>query len=971
MKIQLKRSNVVEGSPAAAKKPTAAQMEYGELAVNYSNEDPAIFLKDSNDQIIRIGGLGAVGYDLLGGDGIDVDISGKDVTFSVDLAGGDDGLEFVGSALDKLSASIASDSVLGSVKIGDNLDIQTDGVLSGKIPVIISDTTPPVEEGYLWFNSSSGQSFVGYVDPSNDEYWVNISKPGPQGLTGVKGDKGDKGDKGNTGSPGTTDPNDILYTYPGGVEQTVQARLEQYLSIVDFGAVADGVYGFDGRTTPGSTNGQQFNADSYTFTSDDIGKCISVVGAHVDGSWGGKVGAILGPHTVRIDQGGQRTIDVTNARWCMGTDNAAAFQAVSDYAKTKYETTGESTAIYIPDGNYALDSLVTAYSHQTWSGAGRSSIILCTGKGSGIDGGYGVFNDRWKVRQYKDCNQITRGDEFITMTNPADATYIGTGQALLRDRATIFQAVDEFGNPVAHPDNGKWTVPQYCEQISITSIDATTGRLYLEDPIIYSYSGTDGFVAKQNDWDQETPTKEDNLATQITFKDLVFFSGAAESGGPSISGYKNVVDNVTLFGLRAGLAFNNINRCLWKNIHIYAMDRCMEWKTGSLNSRFEDIYYSRIPIPKDTKWDPLVGGFSQNPVISVGESAKGMYFKNIFVDAPGFVLKDVFNSDATCECDYELDGLTVRAKTAQNIISGKNPRVQTPVGNYNVKNVYADVDECERLIKHFFFDDSDGNIATTEWDNVYFEDIRAREDTVITNSLISIDAPYANMTPNIVLANIRGNGSVLITDSRNGTTPVFPSGVMRDCVTGPIDSLNSIGLKVINNTRYGEGELLDNRIQTTSNENVSTEAIYNTGLLVSIPVWKSTTFPAWSNYALGLDYIKFEAELYINGTGDHFFTIYDGVNETPMFSVSNTDKELVLIEGSIKVSDSPLKGYITTVKFISNSGGTRIETMYKSCDPKNDSDVLNALPLEFRVGNEPGSNTIDIRSFYVAPYLFG
>lgn len=43
MKIQLKRSNVLEGSPAAAKEPTAGQMEYGELAVNYNTDDPAIF----------------------------------------------------------------------------------------------------------------------------------------------------------------------------------------------------------------------------------------------------------------------------------------------------------------------------------------------------------------------------------------------------------------------------------------------------------------------------------------------------------------------------------------------------------------------------------------------------------------------------------------------------------------------------------------------------------------------------------------------------------------------------------------------------------------------------------------------------------------------------------------------------------------------------------------------------------------
>jgi len=59
MKIQLKRSNIIDGG--AAKEPTPAQMEYGELAVNYSDTDPAVFIKDSNDNIIRIAGKGANG----------------------------------------------------------------------------------------------------------------------------------------------------------------------------------------------------------------------------------------------------------------------------------------------------------------------------------------------------------------------------------------------------------------------------------------------------------------------------------------------------------------------------------------------------------------------------------------------------------------------------------------------------------------------------------------------------------------------------------------------------------------------------------------------------------------------------------------------------------------------------------------------------------------------------------------------
>ena len=52
MKIQLKRSNVLQNG--AAKPPTAPQMEFGELAVNYNTTDPVLFIKDSSGTIIRL-----------------------------------------------------------------------------------------------------------------------------------------------------------------------------------------------------------------------------------------------------------------------------------------------------------------------------------------------------------------------------------------------------------------------------------------------------------------------------------------------------------------------------------------------------------------------------------------------------------------------------------------------------------------------------------------------------------------------------------------------------------------------------------------------------------------------------------------------------------------------------------------------------------------------------------------------------
>lgn len=69
MKIQLKRSNVLENGKA--KEPTSAQMEYGELAVNYNSNDPVIFIKDSSNGIIRLTDLGGDGeINVNAGDGL-------------------------------------------------------------------------------------------------------------------------------------------------------------------------------------------------------------------------------------------------------------------------------------------------------------------------------------------------------------------------------------------------------------------------------------------------------------------------------------------------------------------------------------------------------------------------------------------------------------------------------------------------------------------------------------------------------------------------------------------------------------------------------------------------------------------------------------------------------------------------------------------------------------------------------------
>ena len=58
-KIQLKRSVILDGT--SAKEPTSSQMNFGEIAINYNKDDPSIFIKDSDDAIIRIAGVNAIG----------------------------------------------------------------------------------------------------------------------------------------------------------------------------------------------------------------------------------------------------------------------------------------------------------------------------------------------------------------------------------------------------------------------------------------------------------------------------------------------------------------------------------------------------------------------------------------------------------------------------------------------------------------------------------------------------------------------------------------------------------------------------------------------------------------------------------------------------------------------------------------------------------------------------------------------
>ena len=165
VKIVLKHSSTED------KRPTPGQLENGEIALNYNEAGPFLTCKDSEGNIQQVGGVkisefapdnpvmqtlwfqpsslklfvydgnsflpvagsgggGGGGGDIIqviGNDGIDASEIAGVVTLEVDLAGGDDGLEFDAG---RLKASVATDSALGSVKIGRGIDVTSDGTIS-------------------------------------------------------------------------------------------------------------------------------------------------------------------------------------------------------------------------------------------------------------------------------------------------------------------------------------------------------------------------------------------------------------------------------------------------------------------------------------------------------------------------------------------------------------------------------------------------------------------------------------------------------------------------------------------------------------------------------------------------------------------------------------------------------------------------------------------------------------------------
>ena len=169
MRIQLKRSSVLLGD-GSAKPPSSEQMDYGELAVNFSTEDPAVFFKNSDDEIIRISGSGAVGVGTAAitfdaGPGLYI----SNPTFTLDQTTAqtldvelvlEDSTELVGLefANNKLRTKKATSAALGAIKEPNGIGVYMRQVTADGEVWVQKDASVALPSGYPDLSDGDGST---------------------------------------------------------------------------------------------------------------------------------------------------------------------------------------------------------------------------------------------------------------------------------------------------------------------------------------------------------------------------------------------------------------------------------------------------------------------------------------------------------------------------------------------------------------------------------------------------------------------------------------------------------------------------------------------------------------------------------------------------------------------------------------------------------------------------------------------
>lgn len=172
------------------------------------------------------------------------------------------------------------------------------------------------------------------------------------GLTGVSGSVSDDSYGSSWNGDTTTAPSRNSVYDKIETISSISAQGEDASVIfnvkTEYGALGDGIHLFDGNISSGSTT---FTSLSATFTSADIGKVITIVGAggtNVDLT--STITGFTNSHSITINDSALAT--VSNVSFLYGTDDTSAIQSAIDATQG---TTNKFGTVYFPAGIYIVN----------------------------------------------------------------------------------------------------------------------------------------------------------------------------------------------------------------------------------------------------------------------------------------------------------------------------------------------------------------------------------------------------------------------------------------------------------------------------------------------------------------------------------------------------------------------------------------------------------------------------------------
>ena len=256
-----------KNSKVQFKNATGAQLEFGELALNYHATGPYLQAKGEDGSLHSLGGVyigssapsnplpgrwwfddansklflhdgsawqavtgsggGGSSTTVVGGDGIIVTTSGSTATVKVDLASAANGLVIDSG---KLKASVATTSSLGTVKIGSGIDVDA----AGEISVDLSGIDVNADLGYTAAadkgtvtNSAGDDATIPLADGTNAGLFTAAEKAKLAGLPVTVGETPPSTPADGDLWWNSSDDSGRLYVYydegPGGSQQWVEA----------------------------------------------------------------------------------------------------------------------------------------------------------------------------------------------------------------------------------------------------------------------------------------------------------------------------------------------------------------------------------------------------------------------------------------------------------------------------------------------------------------------------------------------------------------------------------------------------------------------------------------------------------------------------------------------------------------------------------------------------------------------------